>query len=76
MEKTTTADLLKAYKRNEHYNNHNENGKMLVDNFGTEEEKEIMNAICERSKKQGYTSHEDVTKRYEISQKYYSIIAK
>jgi DNA-binding transcriptional regulator YiaG len=76
METTVKQKLFKTYKRNESLNNHNANGKLLVDNFGTDEEKEIMNAICARSKKLGYTLHEDIRVRYEISQKYYALIAK
>lgn len=70
----TKATLLKKYRRYESINSHNNAAKLLVDNFGTEEEKEIMNQIIARAKKREYMTHEDIELRYSISQKYYKLI--
>jgi len=70
----TTSALLKKYRRYESINSHNNAAKLLVDNFGTEEEKEIMKQIIERYNKIGYITNEDRELRYSISQKYYKLI--
>lgn len=70
----TKSTLLKKYKRYESINSHNAAAKLLVSNFGTDEEKEIMEQIIAREKKQGYMTHEDIQLRYSISQKYYKLI--
>lgn len=66
--------LFKKYKRYESSNSHNNAAKLLVDNFGTDEEKEIIMQIIAREKKQMYMTHQDIQLRYSISQKYYHLI--
>lgn len=63
--------ILKKYNQLEANNSHTAAAKLLVDNFGTEEEKTTMNGIVERHKKNQFISSEDYRLRYEISQKYY-----
>ena len=67
--------LLKQYQQFEKDNEHTLAAKLLVDNFGTEDEKFIMNGIYERHEKSSHgISFEDREKRYEISNKYYKLL--
>lgn len=66
--------LLKKYQRFEAINDHNSAAKLLVDNFGTAEAKNLMQQIIDRCNKLGHILPEDYKLRYEISQKYYKFI--
>lgn len=66
--------LLQKYARYEADNNHNAAAGILVNNFGTDEEKEQLKGIIARHKKLGYLTDEDNKLRYSISQKYYPLI--
>ena len=72
----TKKKLFASYKRHESRNSHNLAAALLVNNFGTEDEKETMNQIIIRANKRGYMTHEDIELRYSISQKYYPLISK
>jgi hypothetical protein len=73
---TNSTTLFKKYKRYESINNHNLAAKLLVDNFGTDDEKKTMKEIITRYNKIGYITYEDYELRYSISQKYYPLISK
>lgn len=66
--------LLKKYLRNESDNCHGENAQLLVDNFGTQSEKDEITQINNRHEKLGHIVHEDYMRRYEISGKYYKTL--
>jgi len=66
--------LLKQYKRLEARNDHNEAAMLLVKNFGTQEEIEIIEGIIARYKKNGHLIHSDYLLRYETSNKYYKLL--
>ena len=66
--------LLKKYKRYEANNDHNRAAMLLVKNFGTPEEIEIMDGIIARHKKLGYIENVDRELRYQTSQKYYKLL--
>lgn len=68
--------LLQKYQQLEEINAHSAAAKLLVDNFGTEEEKEIMNRIIKRHKANGFIGQDDYELRYKISQKYYNVLIK
>ena len=70
--------ILRKYNRLEDNNNHTDAAMLLVNQFGTDEEKEIMQGISDRHKKNpeiGIT-YADYQKRYEISNKYYKLLIK
>jgi len=69
-----TTNLLRKYNRLEDNNDHNEAAALLVNNFGTDDEKQTMKEIIARAEKQNGMTSEDIKLRYEISQKYYPII--
>lgn len=52
-------------------NEHTAAAKLLVDTFGTDDEKQIIKEIAERHEKLGYLTMEDSRQRFEISNKYY-----
>ena len=66
--------LLKQYKKFEANNDHNEAAMLLVKNFGTQEEIDIIEGITVRTNRKGYIAHEDYQLRYETSQKYYKLL--
>lgn len=66
--------LLRKYNRLEDNNDHNGCASLLVDTFGTDEEKQTMKEIIARHEKLGFITSEDIDLRYKISQKYYPII--
>jgi hypothetical protein len=74
MKHTHTKNLRAEYDLLEDTNNHTEAAKLLVDQFGTEDEKQIMEDIAYRHKKNGHIVSEDYKKRYEVSQKYYHLL--
>lgn len=66
--------LFQQYKRLEANNDHDEAAMLLIKNFGTAEEKEIMEGIIKRHRKLGYIEDADRELRYQISQKYYKLL--
>jgi hypothetical protein len=69
------SSLLKKYQRLEANNDHNEAAMLLVNNFGTDDEKIALQEIIARHEKQGYISMDDTRLRFEIAQKYYKLIS-
>lgn len=65
--------ILKRYNALVERNYHTEAAALLVENFGTDEEKEIMKGIAERYSDEGI-SPEDYRLRFETSNKYYKLL--
>jgi hypothetical protein len=63
--------LLAKYNRLEANNSHNACAKLLVNAFGTDEEKEQMKGIIARFSPEYGISPQDYRLRFEISQKYF-----
>jgi hypothetical protein len=66
--------LLKQYKKFEANNDHNESAMLLVKNFGTQEEIDIIEGITVRTNRKGYITNEDNLLRYKTSNKYYKLL--
>lgn len=66
--------MRKTYNYLTALNEHTSAAKMLVENFGTDEERAEIYAIAARQQNQGYLTQEDSRKRFEISNKYYALI--
>lgn len=66
--------LLTKYNRLEDNNDHTEAAKLLVSNFGTKEELEIIEGIEVRQNRNGYVTHEDIKLRFEVSNKYFCLL--
>ncbi len=64
--------LRKKYDRLEAKNDHNGCASILVNTFGTDEEKAQMKGIVSRDCPENGISPADYRLRYEISQKYFS----
>ena len=65
---------LSQYRRNENKNFHSLNALLLVQNFGTKNEVEEIKSINQRHEAVGHLCYEDSLKRYEISNKYFSLL--
>jgi len=74
MTHTTIKQLRAKYNELEANNDHNEAAKLLVDQFGTEDERDIIEGITVRHKRRGYISNEDRTLRHNVSQKYFRLM--
>jgi hypothetical protein len=74
MTQITTKQLRAKYDELEDNNDHNEAAKLLVDQFGTEEERAIIEGITVRHNRRGYITDEDRTLRYKTSQKYFHLL--
>lgn len=66
--------LLKQYRHFEAMNDHNKAAMLLVKNFGTQEEIEIIEGIIARHNKNGHLIHSDYVLRFETSQKYFKLL--
>jgi uncharacterized protein YrzB (UPF0473 family) len=66
--------LLDLYEYLTEINDHTRAAVLLVDTFGTEDEKDEIGAIAVRHKKDGHISMRDSHRRFELSNKYYKII--
>ena len=69
-------NLLRQYNILENNNDHNKCALLLVKNFGTQEEVDMIMEIFSNHMKRGHILHEEVKKRYEISNKYYKLLHK
>ena len=67
--------LLAKYKKLEANGDHTEAAMLLVDTFGTEDEKEIIKEIANRHKKNGHIIDKDYELRYKTSNKYYKLLS-
>ncbi len=67
----TIDQLRQKYLKLEAQNNHTEAAQLLVNTFGSNDEKVIMKGIAKRHKALGHITHEDSDLRYRISQKYF-----
>jgi hypothetical protein len=77
MQATWKETLRKLHTRYQSYvatNNHNEAANVLVSAFGSEEEKETLKNIIERSNERSYISREDLPVRDAMIRKYYPIV--
>ena len=63
--------LLNRHNRLENNNNHNECALLLVKNFGTQEEIDIIESIIIIHKRRGHILQEEIDLRRTVSQKYY-----
>jgi flagellar motor switch protein FliG len=72
--KKNLLEVLKEYNDLEDNNDHTAAASLLVDVFGTDEEKDIMKGILIRHERNGHIIQEDYQKRYEVSQKYFVIL--
>lgn len=68
--------LLRKYNRLEANNDHTKATAMLVELFGTDDEKQEIKEIAERQKKNQYIESADYRRRYELNVKYYHLITK
>jgi hypothetical protein len=68
--------ILKQYKRLEAINNHTEAALLLVNHFGSDQEKLQMEQIKSQHEKGGYITTQEIKDRYELSQKYYNRLIK
>lgn len=66
--------MLDSYNELTSINDHTGAACLLVGAYGTEEEKEIMKGIADRHKKNSEISIDDYNRRFDISNKYYSLI--
>jgi|APSaa5957512535_1039671.scaffolds.fasta_scaffold00325_77 hypothetical protein len=62
---------VRQYEINESTNNHTKNALLLIEKYGTDEEKKRMREIAENHHREGSINHNDYTDRYEISNKYF-----
>ncbi len=71
---TKATFTLRAYKANESRNYHTKNAVRLVETFGTESEKIEIAEIAKAHEEQGSITYEQSQRRFEISNKYYSLL--
>lgn len=64
-------DLKKRYNQLTENNDHTAAAKLLIDRFGNDEEKELINEIADRHEQRGNISKDDQRERDRIARKYF-----
>jgi hypothetical protein len=67
-------ELLALYRQHEATNNHGACAKLLVDNFGTDHEKSIIESINTAHDRRGHILQHEVIERQRVSNKYYKLL--